>query len=419
MLGGVEGTAAAGEQYAEDGGSGPDLLLHGDSFVGRRGWRLVRGVQRAGSSCRSGIGYRNQEGSARRASSPAGGRRLGDRPAGDAGQGFQVDGAGLDPEQHQHVHEVFGGDVAGRAGGERAPAEAADRRVEVGDPRRHPGQYVGEAEASGVVEVERESHVGEVGAQSRAEPVHVRGIGQSGGVGHRHPAYPHRVVLAHHPGHPVVGQASLERAAERGGEPADDLHAHVRGQCDHVRHAGQRLGRVAVGVGPAVGVADREHGLPDVHLVFGGPLGALEVRHEYGVLHAVAGRHPAHHLGAVTQLGYGLRADERRHLHPVDAGPRERVDDLDLALGRDHRRLELEPVARSDLVDPDPRGQLERQIGATSGVLLEAHGPCHVRSLPCLRGRRGRRRPGRSPRTLRRCAPPGVVPGCGRRPGCC
>jgi len=57
-------------------------------------------------------------------------------------------------------------------------------------------------------------------------------------------------------------------------------------------------------------------------------------------------------LARVGELRDHIGADEARDLEPLDARARERVDQLDLALGRDDLGLVLEPVTRPDLPDP-------------------------------------------------------------------
>ena len=79
--------------------------------------------------------------------------------------------------------------------------------------------------------------------------------------------------------------------------------------------------------------------------------------------HAHLGGHvdPREHLGGVGELRDHVGAHEARHLQAPQAGARERVDQLDLALGRDHLGLVLEAVAGPDL--PDPHG-LRQQLRA-------------------------------------------------------
>jgi len=70
-------------------------------------------------------------------------------------------------------------------------------------------------------------------------------------------------------------------------------------------------------------------------------------RHAHLGGHVDAGQHRA----GVGELWDHLRAHEARHLKPPQAGARERVDQLDLELGRDRLGLVLKAVAWADLPD--------------------------------------------------------------------
>ena len=81
-------------------------------------------------------------------------------------QRVEVD-AGVDLHVLEHVHEILGDDVAGRARRVRAAAEPADRRVE---PRARPassaGEHVREPGAAGVVEVQPDASRSAIPARS-------------------------------------------------------------------------------------------------------------------------------------------------------------------------------------------------------------------------------------------------------------
>jgi hypothetical protein len=83
--------------------------------------------------------------------------------------------------------------------------------------------------------------------------------------------------------------------------------------------------------------------------------GALVVRHERDVAGARAPPDPRHDLLGVPHLRHDLRVNERRHLDARQPRLGQPVDDLDLRLGRDPLRLDLEAVARPDLADGHAR----------------------------------------------------------------
>ena len=77
----------------------------------------------------------------------------------------------------------------------------------------------------------------------------------------------------------------------------------------------------------------------------------FHVEPERGVVDARLALVALHHLVGIGHARHALRIDERNDLDVVQAGLRQRVDQLDLALGRDRAFLELEALARAFLVD--------------------------------------------------------------------
>ena len=90
---------------------------------------------------------------------------------------------------------------------------------------------------------------------------------------------------------------------------------------------------------------------------------------------------PREHLCGVGQLRDHVGAHEARHLQPAQAGARERVDQLDLALGGDRLGLVLKAVARTDLPDGDRARQAVLGRAALGRSPLEAYTrpPCPQR----------------------------------------
>src|SRR5581483_12372291 len=56
----------------------------------------------------------------------------------------------------------------------------------------------------------------------------------------------------------------------------------------------------------------------------------------------------------IRHLRHALRIDERAELYRIDSRREQRLDPRDLQLRRHDRRLDLQPVARADLVNRDP-----------------------------------------------------------------
>ena len=103
--------------------------------------------------------------------------------------------AGVDAAGFEHMHRVFGADVAGGAGGVGAAADAAERGVDAVDARLDRGEHIGEPHAARVVEMDGERHAGEGDARGRAELGHLPRVGHAGGVGEGQAVHAHRQVL--------------------------------------------------------------------------------------------------------------------------------------------------------------------------------------------------------------------------------
>src|SRR3954447_14864551 len=84
------------------------------------------------------------------------------------------------------------------------------------------------------------------------------------------------------------------------------------------------------------------------------------VRDQHRHRHVVGNVRALEHLHAVRELRDHVRAHEARHLEALDAGARELLDQAHLVVGRDHLRLVLEAVARTDLADPNHFAHSER-----------------------------------------------------------
>src|SRR5437762_1114089 len=98
-------------------------------------------------------------------------------------------------------------------------------------------------------------------------------------------------------------------------------------------------------------VADGEHDL--VEVCGQSALRAARVRQQRDVGDGRIAADACHHLGRVAQIGNRLGRYERGRLDLGDTGGRKKIDDLDLALGRYPRRLDLETVAGDDIVNED------------------------------------------------------------------
>src|SRR4051794_9539486 len=159
--------------------SAPSVVVSPDSVCTFRSYRdtdllLERGELRA----RAGTQHLRWQGPTHEALGLAGGFE----------HRVEVD-AGVDTHVLDHVHEVLGADVAGRARRVRAAAEPTDGGVVVGDTELQRREHVGQPGAPGVVEVQVERGVGEGHpglADQRLHPArrgHARGVAVRDAVG--------------------------------------------------------------------------------------------------------------------------------------------------------------------------------------------------------------------------------------------
>lgn len=171
-------------------------------------------------------------------------------------------------------------------------------------------------------------------------------------------AKPHRVAeiqpvrIAHR------GQEDL-LAAE--GHADADLHpgaraARIAQRADAADLADHLVRRAAL-VGEAVAVAAGQGDQHQVRLAVQGPFGAPEVRHQHGGPQPRQDPGEAQHLGGVGQLRHPVGRHEGAELHLALPGQVGIVQPFELEMGGQHAGDALQPVAKADLPDDDPRGQ--------------------------------------------------------------
>src|SRR5262249_11600609 len=90
----------------------------------------------------------------------------------DLDQRVEID-AGVDPHLLTEQPQLLGAEVAGRSllPGERAAAEPADRRIELGDPHLETGMGVGDGEPAGVVQMECDRRLGPAATHLAQHPL--------------------------------------------------------------------------------------------------------------------------------------------------------------------------------------------------------------------------------------------------------
>ena len=102
------------------------------------------------------------------------------------------------------------------------------------------------------------------------------------------------------------------------------------------------------------------------------PFEAAQVWNEDGIPHAIDPRQRPEQFVGVGELGDGPRPDEAGGLDLAEPGRGEAGQELQLGRDRDRLGLVLEPVARPDLVDPDPLAHRGGSAQTSGGVIARS-----------------------------------------------
>lgn len=221
----------------------------------------------------------------------------------------QVD-TSIDAAIVEHMNQIFCANVASRAGGIRAAADAAKRRIETADAGVICGERIGQTHIAGVVQMKRQWQVGVMFADRRHKIADLPWIGDSDGIGHCDAFDAHVAIDVDGLQHPFHRLAAFEWTAERGGErgvhenPAacNDLHDVVK--------LGKRLLTGHAHVSQTMLFGNRHDEIDFVHLAFKSPLCAAYVGNQGGVLHVWRACEAAENLGGIAQIGDRFRGNE-------------------------------------------------------------------------------------------------------------
>jgi hypothetical protein len=261
----------------------------------------------------------------------------------------------------EQVHQILRGDVARRIRRERASADPTERCVEHRDAGLHRCGRVREAHVARVVEVAAEPDI-------RAE--HVSSEGHAGGhvgrhgdpdrVGERDLAGPERSEFAQDPLEPIDPDLALVRAAERGGERDRRGDSGLGGARTHVGRGGDQARRIGTLVALGEGVGADDHSVDLVDPAGDRSVEAAPVEDQPDVgrperPRCVVGMQRRHHRVGIGHLRHPSRVHEAHRLDSADARAHEPRDQLDLLLGRQHRRVGLQPVTGGHVHDFDVR----------------------------------------------------------------
>ena len=154
-------------------------------------------------------------------------------------------------------------------------------------PSARPVDHVDEADAAGVVEVERDRQLRHVLPEIAAALGDQRRRRHAGGVAEPHALHAEIVEAPRDVADPGDRHVALERAAERGRDRALDRDPGLVRDPHHVDEAFERFLDRAVDVLPVVALGGRDEHADLVDAGLGGALGALGVRHQRSELRAL------------------------------------------------------------------------------------------------------------------------------------
>ena len=193
----------------------------------------------------------------------------------------------------------------------------------------------------------------------------------------------HRVQLRGDPHHVGERHVALVRTAEHRRDVAAHAHAIGIGAFQDGPEAVQRLRDGGVGV-----LEVERLGGGCEHRDFGRAGGActfvaLFVRYQHRIGNPRLAGDPVQHRGRVGHLRHPFGADEGGRLDAAQAGPRQPVDQFDLAGRADVDLFVLQAVARADL--DDAHVQRKRHLSPPGARAVQARAAWHPRARVAAR----------------------------------
>lgn len=257
---------------------------------------------------------------------------------------------GVIPTLVEHVDQVFGRGVAGRAWCEGATAESRNRGLHTVRTALQGGHAVDDAHVAGIMNVNIEFIPGEGLLHSTENLLDQGWIGDADRIAEGEVV---NADVAHFADELEQGTSglhlSLEGTAENGGDVLGDLHLR-KGVTDLFEFI-QGLLAGALDVVHVVGLAQGHDGRDLSEACVPGCLGAVEIGNQGKELHAAVAVFLQNMIGdlpGVAHLRDGLGADEGGDLHLLIAGVDDAVDDVQLDFRGDEFLDTLESVAGAD-----------------------------------------------------------------------
>jgi hypothetical protein len=213
---------------------------------------------------------------------------------------------GGNPHLFAHRDQVFGTDVARRAGRERAAAQPTQCGIEALGAGIEGGDHIGQSQPAGVVEMQGQR----IGRDQRQgllhQSSHLAWIGHARGVGQRDASAAQVKVAADQIEHLLHRLVAVERASERGGHGAVEPCLAPRQRSD-LREAGEAFLGGHAHVGQVMGLAGGHHQVELVRTGGKRALGTFQVRHQRHVDGSRSALQAGEHLGCIGKGRHGLR----------------------------------------------------------------------------------------------------------------
>ena len=265
-------------------------------------------------------------------------------------QQIEVD-AGVVAHTLQHVDDVFGTDVAGRARRKRATAQSAETAFEADHAGGEPCENVGEPHAPRIVKVQRQRQIGPALPHDANESFDAGGVRHAGCVAEGYPGDAEIDVARDAIDDLRVGYDTFERTAKGSRDRADGACAAAAKNVEHVAKAIEGLRDAAPHVGAVVRLRCRHDHHDFIDVGRQRPLRTTRIRDQCDVGHGWIATDTGHDFGRVAQIRHRLGRHERCGFDLGDTGCGQQVDQLDLALGGNEIRFDLQAVARDDVMD--------------------------------------------------------------------
>ena len=267
-------------------------------------------------------------------------------------QHMQID-PGFDPLAVCHVDDIFRGHIARSSRNKGATARSCQRAIKPGNAGLHTRQHIGNAHATGIVEVQDKFTLRITGIQLRHKLIDLQGHRHTGRIRDRNLRHANRQIGVDDLPHLVHTDHRIPGRTEGTGDGTGDLQSPAPGQIGTGRKALHGFQRQFIDVGQVMALAGRDVQLHLLAATVDRAADTTQIRHKGTVLHPGQLLQIAEHLVGIGHLGHGLRMHEGSDLDDANAGALQTVDHFQLLIYAQDPLFDLHAVPKADLADRD------------------------------------------------------------------